>query len=100
MRSSSGSKREHRTHRRGRHGRRWRMSANLPAVLPPGTLPETLTLKLIRKHILPLSERTIYRMISMSQFPRADIVIGGKIRLWHVETLRNWIQQRGVNAVA
>ena len=54
--------------------------AGLPTTDPPNTSypqcpvpPALLTLSLIRKHYLPLAERTLRRWISSSHFPRPDI---------------------------
>ena len=55
------------------------------------TIPALLQMSLIRKHFLPLAERTIYRMISEGRFPKADIVDGRKIRLWKRETIEAFI---------
>jgi hypothetical protein len=54
-------------------------------------IPALLTLALIRKHYLPVGERTVFRMISSGKFPKADIGIGTKIRLWKRETIEAWI---------
>jgi hypothetical protein len=54
-------------------------------------IPTLLTLALIRKHYLPVGERTVFRMISSGKFPKADIGIGTKIRLWKRETIEAWI---------
>ncbi len=62
-------------------------------------LPDLLTLKLIRAHYLPLGERTIFRMISAGDFPKADVSIGAKIRLWRRVTIEAWISERA-SAVA
>ena len=58
-------------------------------------LPALLTLALIRQHYLPVGERTLFRLISAGAFPRADIGIGGKLRLWKRETVEAWIARRG-----
>ena len=63
------------------------MSVELPQDRPPALL----TLRLIRKHYLPAAERTIHRWISAGKFPQADIALGGKVRLWRVETIERWI---------
>jgi predicted DNA-binding transcriptional regulator AlpA len=55
------------------------------------TIPALLTLAMIRKHYLPVGERTVFRMISSGKFPKADIGIGTKIRLWKRETIEAWI---------
>jgi predicted DNA-binding transcriptional regulator AlpA len=56
------------------------------------TLPALLTLALICKHFVPYSPRTLRRMISAEQFPKADVSIGSKIRLWKLETVKQWIE--------
>jgi predicted DNA-binding transcriptional regulator AlpA len=48
--------------------------------------------------IVGYTERTIYRMISAGEFPRADKAIGRKIRLWHPETIRQWCNPTAVAA--
>lgn len=53
--------------------------------------PQLLTLAMIRQHYVPIAARTIFRMISSGRFPKADIGIGGKIRLWKRETVEAWI---------
>jgi excisionase family DNA binding protein len=50
-----------------------------------------LTLTQVKAEYLPLSVRTIYRMISAGEFPKADKTIGRKIRLWKRETVEAWI---------
>ena len=63
-----------------------------PAVTPAAApLPALLTLALIRQHFLPVGERTLFRMISSGRFPKADIQMGGKLRLWKKETVEKWI---------
>jgi predicted DNA-binding transcriptional regulator AlpA len=56
--------------------------------------PALLTLAMVRRYYLPIGERTLFRMISAGAFPRADIGIGGKLRLWKCETVEDWIAQR------
>ncbi len=53
--------------------------------------PALLTLAMIRCHYLPLAARTLFRMISAGTLPKADIGIGGKLRLWKRETVEAWI---------
>jgi predicted DNA-binding transcriptional regulator AlpA len=53
--------------------------------------PALLTLTMIREHYLPIGERTVFRLISAGQFPKADIGIGGRIRLWKRQTIEAWI---------
>jgi predicted DNA-binding transcriptional regulator AlpA len=57
----------------------------------PQTIPALLTLTQVRRWFLPLGERTIYRLISADGFPKADIAIGAKVRLWKRETVEEWI---------
>lgn len=61
-------------------------------------LPALLTLALIHKHFVPLGIRTLYRMISAGTFPRADVRLGEKIRLWKRETVENWIESSGAES--
>lgn len=58
------------------------------------TPPKLLTLALIRKHYVPLGSRTIFRKISEGRFPRADLRLGTKIRLWRRETVEQWIKEQ------
>ena len=64
---------------------------------PPNTstesLPAMLTLALIRRHYLPVGTRTLFRMISAGTFPKADLALGGKMRLWRRETVEEWIAE-------
>jgi predicted DNA-binding transcriptional regulator AlpA len=53
--------------------------------------PALLTLALVRRHYFPVGERTVFRLISSGRFPRADIRMGGKLRLWKRETIENWV---------
>jgi predicted DNA-binding transcriptional regulator AlpA len=53
--------------------------------------PALLTLALVRRHYFPVGERTLFRLISSGRFPRADIRMGGKLRLWKRETIENWV---------
>jgi predicted DNA-binding transcriptional regulator AlpA len=53
--------------------------------------PALLTLALVRQHYFPVGERTVFRLISSGRFPRADIRMGGKLRLWKRETIENWV---------
>jgi predicted DNA-binding transcriptional regulator AlpA len=53
--------------------------------------PALLTLAMIRRYYLPIASRTLFRLISSGRFPRADIGIGGKLRLWKRETVQAWI---------
>ena len=55
-------------------------------------LPALLTRRMIIAHFVPLGARTLDRWISIGQFPRPDISIGGKTRLWRIETIRRWIE--------
>ena len=55
-------------------------------------IPALLTMEMVRKFFLPLSARTIFRMISVGTFPRADVAMGGKVRLWKRETVEAWIE--------
>ena len=54
-------------------------------------IPALLTISLVRKHFVPIGERTLYAWISAGQFPRADIAVGGKSRFWRRETVEAWI---------
>jgi predicted DNA-binding transcriptional regulator AlpA len=56
--------------------------------------PVLLTLALIRQHYFPVGERTIFRLIASGVFPKADIRMGGKLRLWKRETVEAWITKR------
>jgi predicted DNA-binding transcriptional regulator AlpA len=58
----------------------------------PTSPPALLTLALIRRFFLPLGERTIFRMISTGTFPKADLSMGSKLRMWKRETVEAWIE--------
>ena len=57
-------------------------------------LPDLVDLATIRARLVPLGARTLRRMVSAGNFPRADVSIGGKIRLWRSATVREWIDQQ------
>ncbi len=54
-------------------------------------IPALLTKNLVRKHYLPIGERTLDRWVSAGQFPRPDLALGGKARFWRKETVEQWI---------
>jgi predicted DNA-binding transcriptional regulator AlpA len=58
--------------------------------------PALLTLAMIRRYYLPIASRTLFRLISSGRFPKADIGIGGKLRLWKRETVEAWIAANAV----
>ena len=62
-----------------------------PTAAPAGPIPALLTLELIRRLFLPLSRRHLQRMLSAGEFPRADVAMGQRIRLWRRETVEQWI---------
>jgi predicted DNA-binding transcriptional regulator AlpA len=68
----------------------------MPAETSADPIPELLTERLIRKHFLPIGQRTLFRWISSGQFPRADLAVGGKCRFWRAETVRRWIADRAM----
>jgi len=55
------------------------------------TPPQLLTLQWVRRLYVPLGERTLFRLIATGKFPKADVRIGGKLRLWRRETIEQWI---------
>ena len=70
--------------------------------MPANPLPDTdhnteppalLTLAMVRRHYVPLAERTLQRMVSTGAFPAAEVRIGGKVRLWRRETIEHWIER-------
>jgi predicted DNA-binding transcriptional regulator AlpA len=69
------------------------MTANTLSQDPQGP-PALLTLALVRRHYLPMGERTLHRWISSGAFPKPDISIGGKVRYWKRETVENWIESQ------
>lgn len=72
------------------------MSGEMPIVATaqrPAELPELLTAAIIRERILPVGKRTFDRWVSSDKFPRADISMGGKVRLWRRETVERWIDE-------
>ena len=64
------------------------------AAIATTTLPAVLTSALILRYVLPVGKRTFNRWLSDGTFPRADISIGGKVRLWKLETVQGWIAER------
>lgn len=48
--------------------------------------------KLDLKRELNIGGRTLDRWISAGIFPKADISIGGKTRLWRRESLLSWLE--------
>ena len=73
------------------------MPGESPIAAPPqrpAELPELITAAIIRKRILPVGERTFWRWVSSGTFPRPDISVGGKVRLWRRETVETWIEER------
>jgi predicted DNA-binding transcriptional regulator AlpA len=59
------------------------------------SIPALLTQQLVRKHFLPLAERTFWRWVSAGQFPKPDLAMGGKARFWKRETVERWIAEGG-----
>ncbi len=51
---------------------------------------------MIRRYYVPIASRTLFRLISSGRFPKADIGIGGKLRLWKRETVEAWIASNAV----
>ena len=66
--------------------------------VPAAPCPALLTKILIRRHYLPVAERTLDRLVSAGRFPRADVSIGSKIRLWRRASVERWISEQGPNA--
>ncbi len=67
----------------------------MPAETPSDVIPALLTQQLVRRHFLPLAERTFWRWVSAGQFPKPDLVMGGKARFWKRETVECWIAKGG-----
>jgi predicted DNA-binding transcriptional regulator AlpA len=63
-------------------------------------IPALLTQQLVRKHFLPLAERTFWRWVSAGQFPKPDLSMGGKARFWRRESVEQWIADRAAEGVA
>ena len=59
-----------------------------------------LTKAEIRKHFLPMGERTLDRLIAGGKFLQPDKSIGAKIRLWRVDTVLRWIDAPGDSSSA
>jgi predicted DNA-binding transcriptional regulator AlpA len=53
-----------------------------------------LTIELICTHYVPVKKRAVYRWISAGDFPRAEVVIGGKSHFWRRETIEAWIASK------
>lgn len=66
---------------------------------PQAAPPALMNQQLIRRHYLPLAERTFWRWVSAGQFPRPDLCIGGKTRLWRRETVEHWIDAQAGKGV-
>lgn len=64
----------------------------------PAPIPALLTKRLIRRHYLPVGERTLDRWISSGTFPRPDKSLGGKVRLWLRETVELWVRSNSAPA--
>ena len=69
-------------------------SQTVPAEKDADVIPALLTQAIIRARFLPVGERTFFRLISSGKFPRADVAIGGKLRLWRRETVEAWIKEK------
>jgi predicted DNA-binding transcriptional regulator AlpA len=68
--------------------------------VPAEIIPALLSEKLIRLHFLPIGSRTFWRWVSSGQFPRPDISLGGKIRLWKRESVQAWIAANSIDRIA
>lgn len=62
-------------------------------VRPADDLPALLDAATIRKQIIRIGQRTFWRWVASGTFPRPDISIGGKVRLWKRETVETWIDE-------
>lgn len=60
--------------------------------VPPANRSSMLTIAMIVRDHVPISKRTLARMISTGQFPAADRAIGAKIRLWKRSTVEAWVE--------
>jgi predicted DNA-binding transcriptional regulator AlpA len=54
-------------------------------------IPETVTLKIISQRLVPVTPRTLERWQSCGRFPKPDIAIGQRVRLWRSATVLGWI---------
>ena len=70
---------------------------NAATAIKTEELPALINLTMIRHRYVPLSNRTIFRMISAGTFPKADVQLGGKVRLWKRTTIENWIDEHSSN---
>ena len=78
-------------------------ATSLPRHQPPteqAPIPSLLTKALIRKHFVPIADRTLARWVSSGVFPRPDIAIGGKVRYWKRDTVEAWIDAHSERAGA
>jgi predicted DNA-binding transcriptional regulator AlpA len=66
---------------------------------PSATLPETIDADLICTRLIPVSTRTLWRWIAAGTFPKPDLRIGHKVRLWRLETVRAWIDRQTAGEV-
>jgi predicted DNA-binding transcriptional regulator AlpA len=71
-----------------------------PRSVPVAQPPALLTKTLIRRHYLPIAERTLDRWIAEEKFPPPDIAMGGKVRYWRRETVEDWITQKAADTAA
>lgn len=55
------------------------------------TRPELLTGEMICQFYIPIGLRTLRRWIASGDFPRHEIGMGGKVRLWRRSTVEDWI---------
>lgn len=62
--------------------------------------PALLTAELIRRHYLPISRRAFFSWVSSGRLPKADVSIGGKVRLWKRETIESWIESHASEGTA
>jgi predicted DNA-binding transcriptional regulator AlpA len=63
-------------------------------VLKMQELPPYMTLKEFCHRIFPISQRTVWRMISTGEFPKPMARIGGKTAVWKTEELLTWIEKQ------
>jgi predicted DNA-binding transcriptional regulator AlpA len=55
-------------------------------------LPELLTAAMIRKHLLPISKRTLQRYLAAGEFPSADVRVNN-LAFWRKSNVLAWIEQ-------
>jgi len=70
------------------------LSASGRPVCAEDDLPLYLTLKQFRDRVFPIGNRTVWRLISVGQFPRPAARVGGKTAVWRTADLLEWVEDQ------